>query len=379
MRLTAWLISVLFLPSIQAQVFERLDNPVERNIPDCYLIGYNLMRLIPEYYQAEKWDSLGYAIEQYNKYCLPADHFRHFSLLNAVATGNFNRVDYPELLELILHYRDNQQHSPSAWDHPYQYRQAWLKAHRDYYDFLKSWSGEELHSGNYDGIDSELLSIYAGNWQEFKDELKSGSFPDSTIQLAYQDRLRELIYEDEFSLELFTGIWMPQSNLGRLGNHPIIGLGASGFTGGFRFNASFALRFLKAPDDYRVRRYDSIFVDDYFSSIYFGFEVYRSLYRDLRNDISVGLGVGYDGITFHTYGGNSDLAPETLNSFNLNIGLGYSFYYNYQNFVRLEGRYNFVNFRNNINDDLAGDAIALRLIFGFTDNSARRKLAKDLK
>ncbi len=372
---------VVFMASfgygLSGQEFVKIESPWEKNIPDCYSIGYNLMRLIPQYHEQQKWDSLGYMVEYYNQHCEMSDHFKHFELLNAISTSNFIRSDYPKLLSILNHYHYNSTTRISGWDQPEQTRLAWLTAHRKYYEFLNSWAKEELLHPPTNQLQKDILIAYSGDELPLLEKLKSDNYSDALTQQEFNNVLMETVYGDEFSFDLFTGVWIPHAKLNRLGSHPLVGFTASGYTNKMRYSAGASFRFLKAANEYMVRRDDSIFVDDYFFSFNIGIDAYRSLYRDLRSDISVGAGIAYDGITFHVYEGE-EYEAENLSSPNFHLGMAYTFYYNYQNYVRLEGRYSFLNYQNHINANLSGNALEIRLIFGFSDNHSRKMMAKRL-
>lgn len=370
---------LLFNANLSGQVFEKIQSPFERDIPDCYAIEYNLMRLIPKYHRAEQWDSLGYLVEYYNTNCSVSNHFKHFGLLNAISTGNFQREKYPNIIDLLGHYTDNSNPQITLWDYSPNSRPAYYKAHEEYYDFLQEWAGQELKKPAEDVVANDILKVYAGDDKLFLQDLMSGDYKDDQVQGKFDAKFEELIYGDEIYVDLITGVWIPQGNISRLGVHPVIGAGAGVYRNKMRFGGNISIGFLKAPEPYKVQRDDSIFVDDYYANFNIAAEAYRSLYRDLRNDISFGVGIGYSGITFHIYENTGEYQAENLNSFNFNVGLGYTFYYNYQHYFRLEGRYNFLNYHNGINNNLSGDALEIRLIFGFTDNDSKKEAMSRLK
>lgn len=380
MRILTAIAGTIFLSfAASGQVFERIESPLAKNVPDCYTIGYNLLKLIPKYHRAAQWDSLRYVIEYYNERCQLSEHFKHFEVLNAISTGNFRAEKYPEILDLLHRYHYNTEVQISAWDQPAGVRQAWLRAHKDYYDFLKEWALNELKDPPADFLQRDILKAYAGEEKALLVQLKKGEYQDSVLQEKFNEELKSAINADEFFFEIITGTWFPQSNLSRLGVHPVLGLSAGGFNNKMRYSAGANFRFLKSPEEYRIRRNDSIFTDDYFFSLNLAFDAYRSLFRNLRHDLSVGAGIGYDGITFHVYDTDVEYEAESISSPNFNVGLGYSFYYNYQHYLRLEARYQFLNYRNNINNDLSGNAFEIRLIIGFTDNYTKKRLASRLK
>lgn len=59
---------------------------------------------------------------------------------------------------------------------------------------------------------------------------------------------------------------------------------------------------------------------------------------------------------------------KSLNSLNLNLGIGFRNYFQNRTYWGFEARYNFVNFKNTGGTDLTGNTISIRLNLGLSRN-----------
>lgn len=371
-------IAMVLCLSTQAQVREGMEKEITREVPDCYSIGYNFQRLIPRYYSNGNTDSIEAAMDYYHERCPVADHFVYFEIIWSLINNNFTEEDYPDLMRLLISYRSNFSTPAFTWDHPRGNGNAWAMVNEEFYRFLAKLSLKEWQTGRYAGLEADLLKYFSGDWQVIMEPLRENEKTYPHLERQYEVMKKDIINSGEFKWGIFGGAWMPQDNLSQLGTHPEIGLTAGGYTNRMHYDFSVGFRFVDAPNDYRVRDDDSIFVSDHFTSLYVGFEPSYSLFRNLKHELDLGGGIAYDGINFVPQRDLDENETRTLGSLNLSVALGYSFFIK-ASYLRLEGRYHFLNYSNRINQDFHGDAVSLRLTWGGTSNYRRERFAEAMK
>jgi hypothetical protein len=88
------------------------------------------------------------------------------------------------------------------------------------------------------------------------------------------------------------------------------------------------------------------------------------------NEIDLLGGIGLDGMDVLNIGKPEDpnRITKSLNSLNLNLGIGFRHYFQNRTYWGIEARYNFVNFKNTGGTDLTGNTISIRLNIGLSRN-----------
>jgi len=131
------------------------------------------------------------------------------------------------------------------------------------------------------------------------------------------------------------------------------------------FNILLDFKAGKPKENYDVMYNDSLVTADTYQGMYFGLEYTRDIIT-LNNIIyqgSIGYGVGW--ITAiqgeDKYGSDS----KYITSYNLNFGLGVKYNINLYHYIALQGVYNHLAYENKGGTDLGGDAITIKLIYGW--------------
>jgi hypothetical protein len=120
---------------------------------------------------------------------------------------------------------------------------------------------------------------------------------------------------------------------------------------------------------------------NHFFGGYFGADVERTLLRLPKHQFDFLGGIGLDGFdTIETEGQNSGTDDgKSINSLNVNLGLGYKYFYNKTGFLGLDAKYNMVNYRNTGGTDLSGNTVTLGLTLGFLWNESKQAALKSLR
>ena len=381
--LLVFITAILLQHLVKAQVVETYKKDFPVVVPECVEKLYKAQRSLPAYYEAGKKDSIKAMLLELESGCEPATSTYPVEVILRISEDRFSTNTTDELLQNLITYKEDQDFITENKEQVlkpgyYDYYPDWGEVTLTYYQFVQKMATDVLTQQNLKPLERDLLRFYAGEYDQLLSELRKDNYSGNPLQEVYNRRIASSIQDEGLSFAIFTGYWMPTENLADLGNHPEIGLQGGYFKGKMKYGLMLSARFLKTPDDYRVRQNDSNYVTDKFNAILVGAEIGRALYKGARNELDLNLGIAYDGITVVAGDEEEGIDPVMVESINLNLGLEYRFYYNLKNYLALDARYHFLNYQNNINNDLTGNALTVRLAWGFTTSYNRRDTLKNL-
>jgi hypothetical protein len=182
-------------------------------------------------------------------------------------------------------------------------------------------------------------------------------------------------------MDLMVGAWIPQGNLSVVGSHPFIGL-----RGGVKYkkltaDVSLGFKFGKAAELYQVYHNDSLWNTDHFFGGYLGLDVGFEALSISNNTFEIVGGIAYEGfdaLKVDDPNSNNDIS-KSLNSLNLNVGIGYRYYFVDRNYFGVDIKYNFVDFQNTGATDLSGDVLSINFLYGFFGNSYKKQRLDELE
>lgn len=375
--------AILLQNLVKAQVVETYKRDFPVVVPECVEKLYNAQKHIPAYYEKGHIDSIEAIISERRNSCGEEVSFYYVENILSISKDSFAVEDPEKLLEALISYRTElavalYHQKILVEEANFNYYPDWREVRNNYYHFIQRWAENVLTQQNLEPLERDLLRFYAGEYDQLLDELRKDNYSGNPLQQEYKQLVASQIQDEGLSCAIFTGYWMPTENLADLGNHPEIGMQGGYFNGKMKYGLILSARFLKAPQDYRVRQNDSNYVTDDFNAILIGAEIGRALYKSARNELDLNLGIAYDGLTVVSGDEEEGIDPVMVESINLNLGLEYRFYYNLKNYLALDARYHFLNYQNNINNDLTGNALTVRLAWGFTTSYNRRHTLKNL-
>jgi hypothetical protein len=168
---------------------------------------------------------------------------------------------------------------------------------------------------------------------------------------------------------VLAGLWVPTGNLSLLGAHPYCGFQIGARYKRLLVNATVAFRFIKSANEYQVVEEGQLYNSHKFFGGYIGLDGGFDVLQTPGHEISVLAGCGFDGFDALYFENNSSIDDDdvtrSINSLNLNAGLGYKYYISPRGgYIGLDLKYNFLFYKNNGGTDLSGNAVTLGLIFG---------------
>lgn len=362
-----------------AQLTESLVKRLNQIVPDCYDVAINSQKIISRFYAEGDLDSAEAVLEYWEQQCDRNDEMIFGRILFDIANDRFHEDKYGNLLQIMLTGNSTLDYietykSEGLHVHPSQ--SSMLMANLEYYNFTGSYSKRLLEDGTErKKIESDILNFFSGNREPFVNGLKQKQY-EGKLQASYNQMIDDLTYNSGYFLTLYGGMWSPTGNLSKLGNKPELGFTFGGFEGRFGAEIIVGFRFVNSPVNYSIRDEDSVYQDNHFTSVTLGVQGYYSLLKNLRHDLSVTTGVAYDEITIVPADEDDDVENVSTRTLNVNLGFQYRYYFDYKDYLGIDIRYSVLDFHNHINDELSGNAISLRLIYGFTSSDRKKQQLK---
>ena len=226
-----------------------------------------------------------------------------------------------------------------------------------------------------------VLKIAQTNAQT--DSIQSQSDTNMKVLTIVQSDAQTNLALSNFDLHssIFTGIWLPTGSAKLLGNHPLFGFQVGFYHKKMTYNLTADFKWMASRNEYQVLRDANLETTKNFFGGYFGLDLSRELARFKKHQIDILAGIGFDGFdALESTTGSSAAGGEngrSINSLNINTGLGYKYFFKNKAYIGLQGKYNFVNYKNTGGTDLSGNNITISLLLGgflnLKDNMSRQK------
>ena len=389
------LLSLLFTTcsfGLNAQV---KDNAVEhmmtQRVLTCDDIYYNSVTLIPRLYAERKTDTLEAVLAYWKKNCGLYESAVCFTILYAIEHNNFREEltdtykdstkgnslrDAAFYKQNIISYLFENRRFAKIDKVPSQYANYYYEAYVAYEKFIRSMAASLLNKPGLSHTERFLVEFYANPDTVQLSRLRDSLYMGSVLREAY-------VGIEQFggvSYGLNAGMWHPTGNLSVLGNHPFLGAYIGGRSKGFSCDFTMNFAFQKTPNYYNVLKDDSLYHTNYFVGYYIGLDFGEALFRTRRCELALLEGIAYDGISTinnnnnnnNNNNDNNSSTGKTLNSLNLNAGLGWKFYLRHvknenviwHSFIGIQAKYNLVNYNNGGGTDLTGKSMNFCVTWG---------------
>lgn len=378
----------LFLLGLALPLFSSAQNPFEKRIKPvitCFDITYNAFSLVPDYYHRGDLDSLLGFVNYWEKRCGKSEYSVRTRTLLEIERRVFNGQDIDDqFFQQLTSFADY-----LSWKNNIDTTN--LNPYRIYHDtfddpslvlsfdtFTSLWA-RDLLIKNYDICSDTraVLELYSEHPDAYFGMLKEGC-PNSQLSRIYRMQLSNYRNLPDFDWGFIAEYWMPQGNASLLGNQPGLGMYGGLQTGKWLFDLTLLFRFTEAENNYTVIEDGLAYDTDHFFGGYIGADIGYQLVKSKKSRLYALSGIAFDG--FDTLPGDDDEDPsKSINSLNLNVGLGYRHFLSENFYIGLEARQNFVNYNNRGGTDLSGNTQSIRLLFGFMQNLYKDQMLKKLK
>ncbi|MEM1408339.1 MAG: hypothetical protein AAGG59_16270 [Bacteroidota bacterium] len=379
----------LFLGFLLLSLSTGAQNPLDKRIKPvvtCFDVTYNALDLIPEYHQRGDLDSVLVFINYWEKKCGVSEYSQRVRTLFEIERNVFDETQiddsFFENLTTFINYTSWKTNIDTSSYNPYQsYNQIFEDPNLVLsFDTYTSLWARDLLFRLIDRCDDEyrILTLYAEKIQAFYKLLKENNCPGSKLGTIYRMQVNQFKKLPDYDWGLITGYWMPQGNASLLGNHPTLGLYGGLQKGRWLFDLTILFRFLEADDNYFVIEDGIEYETDHFFGGYIGVDIGYQLVKGNKSRLYALSGIGFDG--FDALGGDDEDDPsKSINSLNLNLGLGFRQSLSNNLYIGIEARQNFVDYNNRGGTDLSGNSQSIRLLFGFMQNIRKEERLKTLR
>jgi len=361
---------------ISLQVYGQVadvESLMTRRYLSCYDILYNVSWLIPEFYEKGNKDTLQAIIAYWEDRCGVPEELVRCKIILSIEEGSFTESLYGDnILILLRNYeRYNTVHDDKnvRWsyygshyssDYGYRLNKFTVKLSKTLLE-TKEWSAAEKF----------FLRIYANDFKQGFQMLDSNELNGTRIKELHLQEKKKREQAVCLHNDWMLGVWVPQGNLDILGAHPFFGYRIGVQYKKLTTDLALGFKFGKSPNIYQVYKDGIIWDTNHFFGGYIGLDAGFELFRLKKNSIDLIGGIAYDGfdsLNEKIEGSNNDKISKSINSLNLNIGLGYKFYFKKQRYnqryMGIDVKYNFVNYKNPRGTNLDGNAFTINLIFG---------------
>lgn len=370
-KLTNIILFVIASNSIFGQV-DNIESLMTRRYLSCQDIHYNVQYLIPEYHQKGSYDTLNAIVNYWENQCGTSEELVRCKILLAIDRGDFSEENYDSnIINYLIEYKNGL--NPIY----YTYGRVYFNYNGYSYnqpDILKNFTvqlaSDLLKRNNLKPIEIFFLRVYSNDLKNTFSMIMTEDFNTTLLQESYFKEVHRYKKPMLGHYDFLLGAWIPQNNLQILGSHPFLGI-----RGGIKYknlivDATLGFKFGKSLNVYQVQENDSIWDTDHFFGGYIGLDAAIEIFTIQRSSIDLIGGIAYDGfdaLKVKDKNSNDDIS-KSINSLNLNIGLGYKYYFNKLNYIGLDVKYNFLNYKNHRGTDLGGNAFSIHLIYGFRGN-----------
>jgi hypothetical protein len=377
MKRPAILFILLFIVKIGfAQV--DIESRMTEKAPNCEDIAFNCTQLIEKYYNASRMDSVEAILNYWEDKCGLSEPVIRIKILLSIRDHEFTESIYDTtIVDYIIRFSDRVGiiHPMETYNY-YKIYFSYVQIDGSFDKMTGRIAAELLGAQSEDSLEFLFCKLYSGEPDFFFSEIQSkDKYKGTKLKEYYFDLVDRSINLPESHFAFYSGIWLPFDNANTLGVHPVIGLEGGCRFRKFNFNLSLYLKFVKTANEYTVMVKDSVYVTDYFLGGYVGLNIDREIFKYKKNEFDFLLGIGYDGFSALDYS-TSDSNPDndedkSINSLNINTGLGYRYNFKSKTYVGLRCNYNFVNYINSGGTDLSGNTMTIVLVAGGFGNQKK--------
>lgn len=380
---------ILFFSTFYGYAQNNLDSLMTQHVPNCEDIAYNATNLIIKYSNKQNYDSVKIVLNYWQAKCGNSEPIIRIKILLAIKEKSFSEQIYDTtILDYVFNYMYRMEtEEPEKSEKSYNYYKIYfdyVPIKGDYDNFTQKIAEELLPLQPENSIEQLYCKFYANVLINPMNEIQNTNHYDSSkIKTYYNKKVSKYINKPDFHYNILTGIWIPTGNAKLLGNHPLIGFQCGAKYKKTTFNLTIYFKFLKSKNDYQLIPNGSLDTSSHFFGGYIGADVEREIFKLKRNQFDLLGGIawdGFDAINTDTKDNNpNNDKGHSINSINLNLGLGYKYNFSKKGYIALQGKYNFINYKNLGGTDMSGNAITIIFLVGGFTNTIKDYELKTLR
>ncbi len=370
----------LFILINQAYSQSDLDKLMIDRLPNYYEIQYNCKKLIQKYYKENKSDSIDLILNYWETNCGKSESLMRTKILFAIVNSSFNESIYDEkIIDYVKNYESGLVYKNKTMG--LNNEKPVIVNNRNFEQLTLILANSLLNKVDTNSIEYLFCKLYSGSEKHFFSKLRNNSnYNNTKLKSYYLEEVNYYINQKDLYWYMSSGIWIPTGNAKVLGNHPTFGIGFGMRNKKMIYAIVMNFGFRNSPNEYTFELNDSIRKTNHFFGGLFGLQAERELFSSNNKVLSVLGGIAYDGfdaIDTNTEDKRTDNDDsKSINSLNINIGLGYFYHFKAGTCLGINAKYNIVNYKNPGGTNLSGNTIQINFVFsGFSNerNSILRR------
>ena len=384
MKLFSVLICVFFAVTVFAQ--RNIESELLSQSPNCENVAYNSSRLIDRYFNSRNYDSINVVCNKWEEFCgVTEPVFRLKVLLqiqNKVFSEEWMERDY--LLNYIFLYLDRLDYAKESNSkliyERYKIPFGYIPLNSPFDDLTVMWANSMLESSTLQPIEKAFCLLYSNQSDAFWKLLKSQEIAGTKLHAVYQEQTRKANRMGEANIGFMSGVMIPSGNLLEyIGVKPQFGLQFGYKVNKVQYDLSILIRSGNSRKEYQIIYEGVPKITDHYLGGYVGLDLAYELSRKKRSEFDLVGGIAYDGFDVVEGDTEKDIKSKSLNSLNLNFGLGYRFCGKKFNYLGIQTKYNFVNYKNDGGTDFGGNYISIILTANLFGNIQKNQLIENLR
>lgn len=364
------------------EVADMHDFLTQHDVDECRNYHYNFERQAPRLYADNQADSILDAIEFIKTECGPASNLELFRTLLLTHAGRYDdTLIGSSTIPQMVWYRAEQDYRSvfNRWNFLYGLSRPIDNTH-DNFERLNTQLAEQISVDSSAVPSARVIGLYySGNFDTAMSLIQSDQCRGTALQAAYDDYVTQVknMFPTRGNVAFLVGAWMPQNNIGFLGDHPNFGIQLGGEGKKWRGDLVLDLRFVDSKNEYIVNDNGSLVSTDEYSGLLLGIEIGRKLFDNRSFSTDVFVGLGYEQIVS---GERSDDPDQGIihGSIAPSIGLRQRFFLNDHTGWYIGGniRYSYADYSNRGGTDLSGGAVTVSFITGWSMHATLQQFLK---
>jgi hypothetical protein len=380
------LIVLLWISSTLISAQADLDKLMTHRAPDCEDIAYNCSNLFVQYYESNQSDSAKIILDYWQQKCGLSEPLQRSKIMYSLWQNQFSDSVYSlDIIEQLNNFKVRESlKKESDKEMVYTQYKAFFGYVPVYQNFDKKTTQifcklkQQLPPAK---LAYHVADFYCSDTDSLYDLLQKKRFRNTKMHSAYHQQVEELLKMPDAHLAIYSGIWIPDGKASKLGMHPVLGFQLGTKINKYLIDLSVGFKFGDTREPYLFTYNDSTISTDYFFGAHVGLDMGRELYRNMQHELDLLAGIAFEGFDAINRGvWDEDISSQSsVNTYNLNVGLGYRFYFKNMNYLGIQVRYNFIDYTLKNRTALSGNATTLKLLYGISGNREKAESLRELR
>lgn len=368
------LLFILIVLSIKSYS-QNFDSMLYQKPIDCRDISYKSSIYFVKYMESNKFDSVKLLLKYWEEKCGTVSYVITAKVLFALKVNKYNDSLLGRFkLNYLLNYNTKlDQNNPFQSSVRYN---TYDNLDSNYYKFCKKLAVSLKDKYNEGTTEKLLCEIYSNNGDSTISLLKNKKYENTLFYINYNENLKAELAQPKYCYALLIGNWMPLGSLSKVKNHVELGIQIGYKMKRINIEVPFLIRLNNIKTNYLARRTDTSItkeVSKKFTGVHIGIDIGYDVIQYKKHELQLKTGLGYDIVTvFEADKNNKNSKPTNIDSYAINIGFLYKYYFLSDYFVGIQTKYNIIDYTRNGVIDYKGNSLSITLLIGFVQSNTYR-------